>query len=635
MATPGKPRHSGIPTPGKSGIPTPGRSRSVSSVLQSAQSDDHEYMSRALADAIKANNPAQHRNSLADAQSTSSDTLQSGRRSVAERQNVTRPPERAKTPAMTKSISRPQSRHSDVFTKSSIKPFEVGDNVKIESLSLEGTLRYVGEIEGKNGLWAGVELSSQFAGRGKNNGSVNGWVYLRSYRIWSALVDNLFRIRYFSCSESCGVFVATTKLSPGRNYLPRPSSAASSRSGRVTPSLSISRMSSLSFPNGRVTPSLSSGRLTPGTTPSAKSNPLSKWATSQKPVSKPLSEKITPGSRAAKYANMTAKQLSSRKDKTSSPTRQLGERSSSISSSPSPISRALSSPSRPSGSPFSTPKPGPNGRTSNILTSTRGLSIQNTSRGRIPSSVAMPPPPSPIFTASRSASLSKPGLEDLPLSSIETQSKALQDRITLLTTNGADEPPNQLEPERSSQVHSIDDHRIRELQARIEALEVENEQLLLHKDKVDADRQSNLIRSLEEDRDRISELNAKLTKDRDEAMKAHEATLASLQNLQSLYDTSQKRIDEFENQFTIQLAESQRTAAELNAELSSVGSARQKLEQENQLLQNEKADLVAQAEDLSAQVDELRVAGQVRTFMSNQCSAKGFLGNNCALRRKA
>jgi chromosome segregation ATPase len=226
-------------------------------------------------------------------------------------------------------------------------------------------------------------------------------------------------------------------------------------------------------------------------------------------------------------------------------------------------------------------------------------------------------------------------LEDLPLSSIETQSKALQDRITLLTTNGADEPPNQLEPERSSQVHSIDDHRIRELQARIEALEVENEQLLLHKDKVDADRQSNLIRSLEEDRDRISELNAKLTKDRDEAMKAHEATLASLQNLQSLYDTSQKRIDEFENQFTIQLAESQRTAADLNAVLSSVGSARQKLEQENQLLQNEKADLVAQAEDLSAQVDELRVAGQVRTFMSNQCSAKGFLGNNCALRRKA
>jgi CAP-Gly domain-containing linker protein 1 len=182
MATPGKSRHSAIPTPGKSGIPTPGRSRSVSSALHSAQSDDHDCMSRALADAIKANDPALHRNSLADAQSISSDTLQSGRRSVAERQNVTRPPERAKTPAMTKPISRPPSRHSDVFTKSSIKPFEVGDSVKIESLSLEGTLRYIGEIEGKNGLWAGVELSAQFAGRGKNNGSVNGWVHSQSYQ---------------------------------------------------------------------------------------------------------------------------------------------------------------------------------------------------------------------------------------------------------------------------------------------------------------------------------------------------------------------------------------------------------------------------------------------------------------------
>ncbi|EKM80888.1 hypothetical protein AGABI1DRAFT_126945 [Agaricus bisporus var. burnettii JB137-S8] len=595
MATPGKARQSAIPTPGKSGIPTPGRSRSVSGALQSAQSDDHYYMSRALADAIKANDPAQHRHSLADAQSTSSHPLQSGRRSVSERNHATRPPERAKTPATTKSISRPPSRHSDVFTKSSTKPFEtkpfeVGDSVIIESLSMEGTLRYIGEIEGKNGLWAGVELSAQFAGRGKNNGSVNG-------------------IQYFSCSESCGVFVATTKLSPGRNYLPRPSSAASSRSGRVTPSLSTSRMS-LPFPNGRITPSSSSGRLTPGTTPSTKSNPPSKLAMGQKSLSKPLPEKLTPGSRAAKYANMTAKQLSSRRDKTSSPTRQIGGRSSSISSSPSPISRTLSSPSRPSGSPFSTPKPGLNGRASNILTSTRGPSIQNTPRGRIPSSVAMPPPGSPIFTASRSASLSKPGLEELAVSNIEAQSKMLQDRITLLTTNGAEESPHQSGPEHPFPVNLVDDHRIRELQARIEALEVENDKLLSQKDEVNADRQLNLVHSLEEDRDRIAELNAKLTRDRDETLKAQEATLASLQNLRSLHDTSQKRIDELETQCTLQLAESQRTASALNAELSSVQLARQKLEQENQLLQNEKADLIAQVEDLGAQVDELRVAGQ-------------------------
>ena len=54
------------------------------------------------------------------------------------------------------------------------RPFEVGDNVRIESLGFEGVLRYLGEIDGKPGMWAGVELSGGFAGKGKNNGSVAG-----------------------------------------------------------------------------------------------------------------------------------------------------------------------------------------------------------------------------------------------------------------------------------------------------------------------------------------------------------------------------------------------------------------------------------------------------------------------------
>lgn len=181
MATPGKLRQSGIPTPGKSGIPTPGRSRSVSSVLQSTQSTDADYMCRALADAIKANHPSQHRSSQTDSQSSSPRPLQSGRRSVAERPNVIRPPpERSKTPAAAKHVSRPPSRHSDVAARSGNKQFEIGDSVRIDSLALEGTLRYMGEIEGKNGLWAGVELSGQFGGKGKNNGCVNGWVPCRA-----------------------------------------------------------------------------------------------------------------------------------------------------------------------------------------------------------------------------------------------------------------------------------------------------------------------------------------------------------------------------------------------------------------------------------------------------------------------
>jgi hypothetical protein len=88
-----------------------------------------------------------------------------------------KPPERAKTPTS----ARPHSRQSDVFTRSSSRTgraFEVGDNVRIESLGFEGALRYLGEIDGKPGLWAGVELSGGFAGKGKNHGSVGTYVYI-------------------------------------------------------------------------------------------------------------------------------------------------------------------------------------------------------------------------------------------------------------------------------------------------------------------------------------------------------------------------------------------------------------------------------------------------------------------------
>lgn len=185
--TPGKTRLSGIPTPGKSstGIPTPGRFRSSSSAnLHPAFDSDVEYMSRAFANAIKANDPARHRTSTTSNTSPSSSspksnlaTLQSGRRSVTGRPSSvastsTFAQSKSKTPA-----PRPASRHSDVFTRSvsrAGKTFEIGDNVRIESLGFEGCLRYIGEIDNKSGLWAGVELSGGFSGKGKNDGSVGG-----------------------------------------------------------------------------------------------------------------------------------------------------------------------------------------------------------------------------------------------------------------------------------------------------------------------------------------------------------------------------------------------------------------------------------------------------------------------------
>lgn len=181
-ATPGKFRQSAIPGPTRTSIPTPSRSRASSTVLNPNQNPDVEYMSRAFAEAIKSNDPAHHRPSLTSTASLSPKSAsfsQSGRPSVPARPSSAASTSstgnqypRAKTPVQ--SHSRPSSRISDA-PKAAPRPFEVGDNVRIESLGFEGTLRYVGPIEGKQGTWAGVQLSGGFTGKGKNNGTVNGW----------------------------------------------------------------------------------------------------------------------------------------------------------------------------------------------------------------------------------------------------------------------------------------------------------------------------------------------------------------------------------------------------------------------------------------------------------------------------
>jgi len=73
--------------------------------------------------------------------------------------------------------ARPSSRQSDFALRSSSQAdriFEVGESVRIESLGFEGILKYLGPIDGKVGHWAGVELRGGFAGKGKNDGAVNG-----------------------------------------------------------------------------------------------------------------------------------------------------------------------------------------------------------------------------------------------------------------------------------------------------------------------------------------------------------------------------------------------------------------------------------------------------------------------------
>lgn len=50
---------------------------------------------------------------------------------------------------------------------------EVGDIVDVPG-GMHGTIKFIGEVKGKKGTFAGVELSREWAARGKNDGDVDG-----------------------------------------------------------------------------------------------------------------------------------------------------------------------------------------------------------------------------------------------------------------------------------------------------------------------------------------------------------------------------------------------------------------------------------------------------------------------------
>ncbi|CAL8575396.1 hypothetical protein XPA_001324 [Xanthoria parietina] len=52
----------------------------------------------------------------------------------------------------------------------------VGDQVDVPG-GMHGIIKFIGEVKGKNGIFAGVELSREWAARGKNNGDVDGTRY--------------------------------------------------------------------------------------------------------------------------------------------------------------------------------------------------------------------------------------------------------------------------------------------------------------------------------------------------------------------------------------------------------------------------------------------------------------------------
>ncbi|KAG2145954.1 uncharacterized protein EDB93DRAFT_1150216 [Suillus bovinus] len=639
--TPGKPRISGIPTPGKSsGIPTPGRFRSSSSAnSQPAFDSDVEFMSRAFANAIKANDPAQHRASTTLNTSSSSSspnsslvTLQSGRRSV-----TGRPPSVASTSAFAQSRTktpgpRAPSRQSDVFTRSvsrAGKTFEVGDSVRIESLGFEGCLRYIGEIDGKSGLWAGVELSGGFLGKGKNDGSVGGK-------------------QYFVCPPNCGVFVATAKLSaPTIPSSYRPPSVASSCGGRITPSFSgrVTPSHSLSFGSGRITPSNLYSRSNAGTTPAArKTKPIPQIGLSQSPSRPGLDTQITSGSRASKYIGLTAKQLKANGDSTSEYTL-----------------RSPSSPSRgppvvdlnihPSDSPFTTPKAGATPRAPNVYSGAltpglKGRTSLNTPRPRIPSAIAMPPPASPARSASFTSAYSLNDGPDLahedPMSRVQLRSsmdltassQALQDKINQLLSGQSISSPKTSGPSssRPSSVASLrsafpdNDSQKDHLHSRLESLERENASLSNAADAARAD--VALVQALESERDaalasvssienQLRTLERKLTerdlktesleraalKTASELERVKNENEARVADLQAKLDTSESLIKSLKEAITVKEGVEHDRDALLKAKNDEIRLLEDRLEKVS-------GELEADRKELNAQIDELRQAGQ-------------------------
>ncbi|KAL6895571.1 hypothetical protein HDV57DRAFT_15901 [Trichoderma longibrachiatum] len=117
----------------------------------------------------------------------------------------------------------------------------VGDAVNVPG-GMAGTVRFVGTVAGKKGTFVGVELDSEFAARGKNNGDVDG-------------------VSYFTTNTAgAGIFVPVAKAlrrssgSSPQTPTPRSSGLKLHKSNSVSltpPTSSISKFSSSVGPGAR------------------------------------------------------------------------------------------------------------------------------------------------------------------------------------------------------------------------------------------------------------------------------------------------------------------------------------------------------------------------------------------------
>lgn len=99
------------------------------------------------------------------------------------------------------------------------RAFEIGDMVRLDGTGLSGVLRYIGPVHGREGTFAGLELTGSSYGHGKNDGTIDG-------------------SQYFATTPNNGVFGPVSKLIPLSTTRPtsataRPLSALAGRSSRT------------------------------------------------------------------------------------------------------------------------------------------------------------------------------------------------------------------------------------------------------------------------------------------------------------------------------------------------------------------------------------------------------------------
>jgi uncharacterized protein involved in tellurium resistance len=63
---------------------------------------------------------------------------------------------------------------------------DVGDTVDVPG-GMHGVVKFIGNVRGKKGVFGGVELSREYAARGKNDGDVDGYDHMLTYNYtWAA-----------------------------------------------------------------------------------------------------------------------------------------------------------------------------------------------------------------------------------------------------------------------------------------------------------------------------------------------------------------------------------------------------------------------------------------------------------------